>query len=132
MLIADVGGVSVSGVIFDAGPMQSPSLLVVGHSAQYATSSLPRLACTGNPTALFDCCARVGGAGQAATSNCVTINSNDVILDNIWIWRADHGRMGSHDPSVVGRDANPSDNGITVNGERVIAYGLFVEHFKGY
>jgi hypothetical protein len=53
------------------------------------------------------------------------INSNDTIIDHTWIWRADHG-------SGVGWNLNTSANGIVVNGNRVTAYGLFVEHHQQY
>ena len=108
LTILDVDGVSVSGLIFDAGPQQSPSLLIVGDSIVGGGADHKA-----NPTALFDCSARVG-PGKRAASNCFTINSNDVILDNIWLWRADHGRLGTHDPSVIGWDVNPAQNGLTV------------------
>lgn len=122
MEIADVDGVSVSGILFDAGPQRSPSLLVVGPQGSNGDHSA-------NPTALFDISCRVGGAAATATAqNCVTINSNNVIMDNIWIWRADHGLQDNS----VGWDVNPSDNGLTVNGNGVTAYGLFVEHFEKY
>jgi len=80
-----------------------------------------------NPTALYDLSCRVGGAAAALTQNCFTINSNNVILDNVWLWRADHGNPGS-----VGWAANAAQNGLTVNGQNVTAYGLFVEHFEGF
>jgi hypothetical protein len=53
------------------------------------------------------------------------INSNDTIIDHTWIWRADHG-------SGVGWNLNTSANGLVVNGNRVTAYGLFVEHHQQY
>lgn len=120
MTIADVDGVSVSGILFDAGPQQSPSLLVVGPSTSNADHS-------SNPTALYDLSCRVGGAAAALTQNCFTINVNNLILDNVWLWRADHGNAGA-----FGWDANAAQNGLTVNGQNVTAYGLFVEHFEGF
>jgi hypothetical protein len=124
MHIADVAGVSVSGILFDAGLASSPSLLVVGPQGSNTDH-------TANPTALFDISCRVGGATPtAAAVNCITINSHNVILDNVWIWRADHAL--NNNPLWTGFDVNPSDNGITVNGDNVTAYGLFVEHFKKY
>lgn len=96
MIVADVDGVSITGVIFDAGTERSPSLLVVGYNA--GLNDLPKPNHSGSPTLLADCCARVGGEGKRAAANCFTVNSNDVIMDNIWIWRADHGRMGTHNP----------------------------------
>lgn len=121
MVIADVDGVSISGILFDAG-LNSPSLLVVGSQGCGGDHSA-------NPTALFDISCRVGGATPTAqASNCITINSNHVIMDNVWIWRADHAL----EKTWTGWDVNPSDNGITINGNDVTAYGLFVEHFKQY
>ena len=57
--------------------------------------------------------------------NCVEINSNNVIGDNFWVWRADHSRN-------VGWDVNTAANGIIINGDDVTMYGLFVEHFQEY
>ena len=53
------------------------------------------------------------------------MNSDDVILDDIWAWRADHG-------NGVGWTANTADTGVVVNGDDVTAYGLFVEHYQRY
>jgi len=63
--------------------------------------------------------------------NCVTINSHNVIVDNMWLWRADHGN-GVGWTSTATKPGNPCPNGIIVNGDNVIAYGLFVEHFQQY
>ncbi len=117
MTIADVDGVTVGGVLFDAGANNSPVLLTIG-AAKSAVSH------ANNPTALFDVSCRVGGANAGNTTSCVEINSNDVQIDNVWLWRADHG-------NGVGWDVNTSKNGLTVNGNNVSAYGLFVEHFEG-
>ena len=57
------------------------------------------------------------------TKTAVVINSNDVVGDHAWIWRADHGAGSAW-------DANKSTNGLIVNGNNVIYYGLFVEHFQ--
>ena len=122
MVVADIPGVSISGILFDAGPKPSPSLLIIGPHGSNADH-------TSNPTALFDISCRVGGATPTATTqNCITINSHNVLLDNVWLWRADHGNA----PGWTGWDINPSDNGLTVNGDNITAYGLFVEHFEKY
>ncbi|KIW93281.1 uncharacterized protein Z519_05886 [Cladophialophora bantiana CBS 173.52] len=120
MAVDDVDGVSVCGIIFDAGPVRSSQLLTVGGVDSTADHSA-------NPTALFDLSCRVGGATPGSTINCFTINSNNVILDNIWIWRADHGNSGT-----VGWTVNTAENGLTVRGQNVVAYGLFVEHFQNF
>jgi hypothetical protein len=118
MIISDVNGVKVAGIIFDAGTVSSPSLLEVGT----APSALDHSA---DPICLFDICSRVGGATSGTAAVCVTINANDVIGDNLWLWRADHG-------TGVGWTQNASNNGLVVNGNRVTMYGLAVEHHEKY
>jgi hypothetical protein len=115
---ADVDGVTLAGFIAEAGTMSSPTLVQVGPAPGGAGHAA-------NPTALFDVHCRVGGADPGTADSCMTINENDVIIDNSWLWRADHG-MG------VGWTSNASKTGITVNGTGVTAYGLFVEHFQQY
>ena len=46
-----------------------------------------------------------------------------MILDDIWAWRADHG-------AGVGWTLNTADHGVVVNGDRVVATGLAVEHYQ--
>jgi hypothetical protein len=116
--VDDVDGVTIGGIIFDAGPVQSPTLLELGTTHAAVLHDL-------SPTALFDVYCRVGGATAGTTRSCVTVNSNDVEIDNVWLWRADHG-------SGVGWNANVAANGIIVNGDHVTAYGLFVEHFEQF
>ncbi|MBA3816694.1 MAG: sialidase, partial [Parachlamydiaceae bacterium] len=53
-------------------------------------------------------------------------NSNDVVGDNFWLWRADHGVS----PDAVGWSLNTADHGLIVNGNNVTIYGLAVEHFQ--
>jgi hypothetical protein len=120
MVISDVNGVKVTGIIFDAGTIAAPSLLEVGT----ATSSMDHSV---DPICLYDICSRVGGETVGTTTNCVTINANDVLGDNLWLWRADHGAGSS--PAWTG---NPSDSGLVVNGNNVTMYGLFVEHHEQF
>ena len=107
-------------MIFDAGTtVQSTSLLQVGT----ATSSVDHSA---DPICLYDISMRVGGPTAGTTASCVPINANNVIGDNLWLWRADHGAGSS------GWTRNPSNNGLIVNGDHVTIYGLFVEHHQQY
>jgi len=120
MIVSDVNGVKVSGIIFDAGSTAPSSLLEVGT----ATTSLDHSA---DPIFLYDICSRVGGQTVGTTTNCVTINANNIVGDNLWLWRADHGAGSS--PAWTG---NPSNSGLVVNGNNVTMYGLFVEHHEQY
>ena len=39
-----------------------------------------------------DVICRVGGTGDLGTTgSCIVVNSNNTIIDETWIWRADHG-----------------------------------------
>jgi len=116
--ISDVDGITVCGLMMDAGLIPSETLLRVGETN------------SGNnhksfPTFLFDVYFRVGGPMEGSTSSCMIINSKNVYVDNTWLWRADHG-------NGVGWDKNKSANGLIVNGENVTVYGLFNEHFQEY
>jgi hypothetical protein len=126
MTVADVPGVEISGLIFDAGATESPVLLqfgdrhVEGQSDVHHASTDPS-----DPGALHDVFFRIGGphAGKATTA--LAVGRDDTILDDIWAWRADHG-------AGVGWTSNTSDTGVVVTGDNVTATGLFVEHFQKY
>ncbi len=68
---------------------------------------------------------RIGGATPGKATTSLVVNSDNVLLDDIWAWRADHG-------NGVGWTANTADTGVIVNGDNVTAYGLFVEHYQKY
>jgi hypothetical protein len=118
MTIADVHGVKLSGLMFDAGVVNAPVLLQVG--TPNAHKSDPA-----DPSALTDVFFRIGGATPGKATTSLVVNSDDVILDDVWAWRADHG-------NGVGWTANTADTGVIVNGDNVTAYGLFVEHYQRY
>jgi hypothetical protein len=118
MTTADVDGIIVAGLLFDAGVKQSPVLLEVGQEGSKARH-------VQNPISLHDTFFRVGGAGVGRAEVNLKINSSDTIIDHTWIWRADHG-------SGVGWLSNTSANGLIVNGDNVTAYGLFVEHHQQF
>ncbi|WP_431676971.1 RICIN domain-containing protein [Kitasatospora sp. KL5] len=116
MTVADVDGVKVAGLLIDAGTANSAVLMQVGPAGSAADHSA-------NPTSLHDVFFRVGGAGVGRATQSLVVNSNGVIGDHMWIWRADHG-------SGVGWTSNTAANGLTVNGNNVTMYGLFVEHYQ--
>ncbi|QKW26078.1 discoidin domain-containing protein [Streptomyces seoulensis] len=118
MHVADVDGVKLAGFLIDAGSANSDTLLQIGAAGSSADHSA-------NPTTMQDVFVRIGGAGPGLATNSVVVNSNNVIIDHTWLWRADHG-------SGVGWETNRADYGLRVNGNDVLATGLFVEHFNKY
>lgn len=118
LVISDVAGVKLGGLMIDAGPKHSPVLMQVGPPGSATDHSQ-------NPIWLYDIFIRVGGATIGTADTCQAINLNHVVGDNLWIWRADHGAGAAW-------DRNMSKNGLIVNGHHVTIYGLFVEHFQEY
>ncbi|MFE5512193.1 RICIN domain-containing protein [Streptomyces sp. NPDC056529] len=116
MTVADVDGVKIAGVLFDAGTVNSQALLEVGPAGSTAAHAT-------NPTSLHDVYFRVGGAAVGKASTSLVVNSDHVIGDHLWVWRADHG-------TGVGWTTNTADTGLIVNGDDVTMYGLFVEHYQ--
>lgn len=114
----DVDGVKLAGLLVDAGPTNSDTLIEIGPKGATASHA-------DNPTSLQDVFVRVGGAGAGRATTAMVINSNDTIIDHTWLWRADHGEG-------VGWETNRADHGLQVNGDNVLATGLFVEHFNKY
>ncbi|GAB1646708.1 discoidin domain-containing protein [Krasilnikovia sp. MM14-A1259] len=120
MQVADVDGVKLSGLLFDAGTTTSPNLLVIGPNGSSADHAA-------NPTTVQDVFFRIGGSMPGKATNSLLVNSNNTIIDHIWAWRADHGTAGTY-----GWTINTADTGLIVNGRNVTAYGLFVEHYQKY
>ena len=118
MSVADVDGVRLAGLLFDAGPVNSPVLLQVGPTSASARH-------TADPTSIQDVFFRIGGAGPGKATTSLVVNQHDALIDHIWAWRADHG-------SGVGWTVNTADTGLIVNGNYVTALGLFVEHYQKY
>ena len=118
MKVADVDGVRLAGFLIDAGPVNSSTLLEVGPAGASADHSA-------NPITVQDVFIRIGGAGPGKATTSMVINSRHTIVDHTWVWRADHGEG-------VGWETNRADYGVVVNGDDVLATGLFVEHFNKY
>ncbi|MEU9690105.1 chitobiase/beta-hexosaminidase C-terminal domain-containing protein [Amycolatopsis japonica] len=120
MKVADVDGVRLKGLLFDAGTTNSQSLLTVGQAGSTTNHAV-------NPTTLQDVFFRIGGQIAGKATNSLIVNSRDTIIDHIWAWRADHGNAGTY-----GWTINTGDTGVVVNGDNVLATGLFVEHYQKY
>ncbi|HTJ72130.1 MAG TPA: ricin-type beta-trefoil lectin domain protein, partial [Actinospica sp.] len=115
---ADVNGIRIAGLLFDAGTTNSSTLVQIGPSGSSASHAT-------DPTVLSDVFARIGGATVGKATQTLVVNSNNVIGDDLWLWRADHGNNGT-----VGWTTNTAANGLVVNGTNVTMYGLAVEHYQ--
>jgi hypothetical protein len=122
--IAGVPGVIVAGVTVDAGPKESPVLVRVGRKQHWGYGN------PWNPTTLSDVYFRVGGPHIGKTDKALEVNSDHVLIDHAWVWRADHGIEGFTDTERW--NTNIGRTGVVVNGDHVTATGLFVEHFQRY
>jgi hypothetical protein len=115
---ADVNGIRIGGLIFDAGTTNSSVLVQIGPPGSDTSHA-------SDPTVLSDVFARIGGATAGEATQTLQINSDNVIGDDLWLWRADHGNSGT-----VGWTVNTAANGLVVNGADVTMYGLAVEHYQ--
>jgi hypothetical protein len=122
--VASVPGVIVAGVTFDAGAQKAPVLLRVGQQHGFGFSS------AGDPTTLSDVYFRVGGPHVGSADTALQVNSDNVIIDNTWVWRADHGVENLTDTQRW--NTNIGRVGAVINGDHVTATGMFVEHFQTY
>lgn len=135
LTIADRPGVVVAGVTIDGGPVESPVLLRVGtrNGNNGTATSDPA-----NPTTLSDVYFRIGGPHIGKADITLQVNSDHVLIDHTWVWRADHGIEGFTGGNFkdLGDNerwaTNIGRNGVVVNGDDVTATGLFVEHFQQY
>ncbi|MCL2137996.1 MAG: hypothetical protein FWH41_00515 [Treponema sp.] len=117
IFIDDVDGVTVASLMLDA-QYSSTYLICAG---EYGANNNHYA----NPTLLADIFMRIGGLRQPCNADIsALINSNNVIGDHFWAWRADHGVSGT-----TGWTRNTTKNGVVVTGDDVTLYGLFVEHY---
>lgn len=123
--VGDVDGVRVAGLLLQAGPLGpdgsvADALLVWGTGKNTGSAT--------DPGVVSDVFARVGGpdgtaGNRVAVDAMLVINSGNVIIDNTWLWRADHAAGGP-----VSSNTNPCKHGLLVYGDDVTAYGLASEH----
>jgi F5/8 type C domain/Putative Ig domain len=120
MRVADVDGVRIAGLLFDAGTTNSSALLTAGPAGSSTNHA-------GNPISVQDTFFRIGGDIAGKATNSLVVNANNTLIDDIWAWRADHGNAGT-----VGWTVNTASHGMIVNGNNVLATGLFVEHYQNF
>lgn len=112
IVVNNVDNVVISSIIFSvAGGGKVSSLLLWGTKKEKHLGFA------------YDIFTRVGGDTKDNTfcDKMVVINSDNVIGDNFWLWRADHG-------NGVGWTKNVANNALEVNGDNCIIYALAGEH----
>jgi hypothetical protein len=120
MQVSDVDGVRIEGLLFDAGTTNSNALLTIGTQGNTTSHA-------SNPISVQDAFFRIGGDIAGKATNSLVVNANNTLVDHIWAWRADHGNSGT-----TGWTVNTAAHGVVVNGNNVLATGLFVEHYQNY
>ncbi|GAA1439188.1 discoidin domain-containing protein [Mycobacterium cookii] len=126
-------GVVVAGVTIDAGTRLSPNLMHV--QGRPGRSGDRRPAAAAPTTTLNDVYFRVGGPHIGKADVSLRIDADDVLIDHAWVWRADHG-IEDFTAGAVGDTDRWNTNigrvGVVVDGDRVRATGLFVEHYQEF
>lgn len=121
--VDDRDGIIIAGLLMDSFNSTTYQIRIGNQEATADHSA--------NPILLADITCRVGGVQskniQIHTS--MQINSNNVVGDHFWLWRADHGSQPGGNLRWV-RDR--CKNGLTVTGDDVTLYGLFAEHYQEY
>jgi hypothetical protein len=136
MVVVPNNGVKLSGMIFDAGPVNSPVLLSVGTPGQFSGGNFAGNNSANDPDLIQDIFFRIGGAESTAVSASVSLldNADNSIIDDVWAWRADHGAnasvTGPQGQVGAGWTYNQANTGLVVTGNNVTAYGLAVEHYQ--
>jgi hypothetical protein len=127
-------GVKVSGLIVDAGPVNSPVLVDIGTPGPNGGPKVAEEAA--DPDLIQDVFFRIGGAETTPVSATVSLldDASYSIIDDVWAWRADHGAntsvTGPQGQVGAGWTYNKGDTGVVVSGDNVTAYGLAVEHYQ--
>jgi len=126
VVVDDQGGIRLAGVVLQASKAPTAVLLRWGGPGS-----------SENPSVLSDVFARVGGPGSTDVRADVMaeVSASHVVLDNVWLWRADHSELAPGETPRPGEQYHlvvtgecACDNGLVVDGDDVVAYGLAVEH----
>ena len=123
IFIDDKDGIIIAGILMDSFNSTTYQLRVGEEGAKQDYSS--------NPILLSVITCRVGGIQPQNIQIHVSmqINSNNVVGDHFWLWRADHGTQ----PGGVARwTRDRCKNGLIVTGNDVTLYALFAEHYQEY
>jgi hypothetical protein len=119
----DKDGIIIAGLLMDSFNSTTYQVRIGDEGANADHSA--------DPILLSDITCRVGGvqSKNIQIHASMQINSNNVVGDHFWLWRADHGsQKGGHERWIRDR----CKNGLIVTGDDVTLYALFVEHFQEY
>lgn len=119
----DKDGVIIAGLLMDSSNSTTYQIRIGNESADSDHAA--------NPILLSDITCRVGGvqSKNIQIQASMQINSNNVVGDHFWLWRADHGSQPGGDLRWT-RDR--CKNGLVVTGDDVTLYALFAEHYQEY
>jgi len=157
-VMENVHGVRIAGLMLEVSPRKlsqsmnnndhQSALLEWGAATSKSNANMSTTTTTTmtNPGAMFDIFCRVGGASgdrEAVSINTMMkISSNNVIGDNIWLWRADHSELAAGEianypqisPVFWQNEESEAQvqTGLQVDGDDVTIYGLAVEHTNGH
>ncbi|MFN8769976.1 MAG: hypothetical protein ACK5Z5_06930 [Neisseriaceae bacterium] len=128
--------VRIAGLVLDAGYNLTDNLLQIGSQKNSNDNSA-------YPIILSDIFFRIAETQlserdtnkERQTVAAMTIYTNNVIGDNLWLWRADHDKASSHSmesatQNLVTWNQDRAEYGLVVYGDNVTIYGLAVEHFR--
>jgi hypothetical protein len=120
-------GVRVAQVVLESGSSLGKTtdpLLDWSGSDGVASDLFTRVGAFGYQTSFHRSCA------VTRSDVMVQVDGSNVVLDNLWLWHADHDDCTAEGASPMS-DGCSTDVGLVVDGNGVIAYGLAVEHTKG-
>ncbi|MCP2029533.1 hypothetical protein L1276_004720 [Flavobacterium sp. HSC-32F16] len=119
----DKDGIVIAGLLMDSFNSTTYQVRIGNEGANADHASDPLL--------LADITCRVGGvqSKNIQIEASMQINSNNVVGDHFWLWRADHGSQKGGNARWL-RDR--CKNGLIVAGNDVTLYALFTEHYQEY
>jgi len=133
----------VSGLSVEADDVRVAMVLLEAGTKMSTSPTQPMLHWTGSHGVGSDVFSRTGafpGRGCITTRADVhvQIDGDGTILDNTWFWHADHDDCTDDPTQGAYGDTHPylsdqcyDQNGLLVNGDQVVVYGLKVEHTLG-
>lgn len=137
-----LAGLFLEASVLDRANFDGSTLLHWGCETDASSSATTSSPCSAtNPSGyIYDLFCRVGGTNtnpRVGVDIIAQIDSDWVIGDNLWLWRADHSAMKPVNMPTVSPnfyqttfDEYPCNTGLKVTGDNVYMYGLAAEHMN--